>query len=135
MTMCHAILYTFPRYGKVSQNMKDYIYCNECLRIKLFSSFKSVDVNIEPLSPGHLCCSVCAEHCKCSGVEDHKCNENVSFLFKTKLKLISNQRLLEMLQRMMNHWFEVCLHNIINVKLLLEQFCCNKNLFLVSLKT
>jgi len=48
MTMCHAILYTFPRYGEVSQNLKDFINCNESLRIKLFSSFNSADVTVEP---------------------------------------------------------------------------------------
>ncbi|XP_066928105.1 uncharacterized protein [Clytia hemisphaerica] len=37
MTMCHAILYSFPRCGRVTQNMRDYMDHQECLRIKLFS--------------------------------------------------------------------------------------------------
>ncbi|XP_066916114.1 ATP-dependent DNA helicase RecQ-like [Clytia hemisphaerica] len=70
---CHAVLFNFPQYSKFSDDVKEYMNHDGCLRKKLFTPFSEGDSEIVPLLPAHICCNMCSENCNC-GLE--KCKQS-----------------------------------------------------------
>uniref|UniRef100_A0A7M5XHW2 Uncharacterized protein n=1 Tax=Clytia hemisphaerica TaxID=252671 RepID=A0A7M5XHW2_9CNID len=70
---CHAILYSFPHHAHVSRSMKKFVTeaKNKCLRSTLYTPFNENCEKVEPLNPGHSCCSFCALSCDCDGGCDY----------------------------------------------------------------
>ena len=68
-TRCHAIMYYYPRQlRKVSDVLKNMIQVSEtkCLRSFIYSKFSPDGSIVNPIQPGHTCCSVCHDSCDCS---------------------------------------------------------------------
>ena len=59
----------------------DYLDHQECLRIKLFTPFNPPEINIQPLSPKHHCCTPCSKVCECE-LCDGKTSPQTPFLFE-----------------------------------------------------
>ena len=66
---CHAVLYIYPQFVKISDDVKEYFNSNSCLRKRLFNPF-SESIEIESLSPKQQCCNICSQSCSCG---DEKC--------------------------------------------------------------
>ena len=61
---CHAVLfyYNTGRQSFIADDMKNYIACHDtkCLRCMLFTPFNESGHLVQPMQPGHICCSFCA---------------------------------------------------------------------------
>ena len=60
------VIYQGQRLTHCEDEVKVYVRSDGCLRV---ASYKAFDPEIEPLQPGHDCCSNCRALCKCNGVE------------------------------------------------------------------
>jgi len=93
-SFCDAILYTFPQGDKdITKQMKNYVHSASisCLRSMLFTPFNENCEIVQPLTPGHWCCSYCKKKCECG---DDQCKLTLPFnnqiqasdLFDTEIK-------------------------------------------------
>lgn len=59
-----VVIYHGQQLTHCEDEVKDFVKSNGCLRV---ASYKAFDSNIEPLQPGHNCCSYCCSVCLCAG--------------------------------------------------------------------
>jgi superfamily II DNA helicase RecQ len=59
-----VIVYHGQQLRSCENELKDFVKSTDCLRV---AAYKPFDGNIEQLQPGHLCCSICTNTCKCGG--------------------------------------------------------------------
>ena len=70
-TQAHCVTYfTKCQLARCGKEVKSVVKSGECQRQALYSFFSD---SVSPLCPGHLCCSICRQQCKCNTTDD-KCN-------------------------------------------------------------
>jgi len=70
------IIYHGQQLSQCEEAIKQFVRSehNSCLRV---AAYAALDKTIQPLQPGHMCCSFCTQHCKCKG--ESKCEICPSF--------------------------------------------------------
>lgn len=61
-----VIIYHGQQLTHCEDEVKEFVKSNGCLRV---ASYKIFDADIQPLQPGHDCCSYCSSVCLCAGAE------------------------------------------------------------------